>query len=231
MNNFFEESLFTGIVLSLISYEIGLLIKKKLKLPIFNPLLISMVIIMLVLVFGKIEYTTYKESANLLNWLLTPATVCLAIPLYEQWNLLKNNYKAVLAGLVAGTVTSLTTVLVLSVICRLSHEEYVTFLPKSITTAIGMGVSQELGGYETITVAVIVITGVLGNMFGETLCKLFKITEPVSKGLAFGASAHAMGTSKAMEIGEIEGAMSSLAIAVSGLVTVILAPVFSNFIS
>ena len=231
MNNFFEESLFTGIVLSLISYEIGLLIKKKLKLPIFNPLLISMVIIMLVLVFGKIEYTTYKESANLLNWLLTPATVCLAIPLYEQWNLLKNNYKAVLAGLVAGTVTSLTTVLVLSVICRLSHEEYVTFLPKSITTAIGIGVSQELGGYETITVAVIVITGVLGNMFGETLCKLFKITEPVSKGLAFGASAHAMGTSKAMEIGEIEGAMSSLAIAVSGLVTVILAPVFSNFIS
>lgn len=231
MNNFFEESLFAGIVLSLISYEIGLLIKKKLKLPIFNPLLISMVIIMLVLVFGKIEYTTYKESANLLNWLLTPATVCLAIPLYEQWNLLKNNYKAVLAGLVAGTVTSLTTVLVLSVICRLSHEEYVTFLPKSITTAIGMGVSQELGGYVTITVAVIVITGVLGNMFGETLCKLFKITEPVSKGLAFGASAHAMGTSKAMEIGEIEGAMSSLAIAVSGLVTVILAPVFSNFIS
>ena len=220
MNNFFEESLFAGIVLSLISYEIGLLIKKKLKLPIFNPLLISMVIIMLVLVFGKIEYTTYKESANLLNWLLTPATVCLAIPLYEQWNLLKNNYKAVLAGLVAGTVTSLTTVL-----------EYVTFLPKSITTAIGMGVSQELGGYVTITVAVIVITGVLGNMFGETLCKLFKITEPVSKGLAFGASAHAMGTSKAMEIGEIEGAMSSLAIAVSGLVTVILAPVFSNFIS
>ncbi|MBQ2117270.1 MAG: LrgB family protein [Lachnospiraceae bacterium] len=231
MNNFFEESLFAGIVLSLISYEIGLLIKKKLKLPIFNPLLISMVIIMLVLVFGKIEYTTYKESANLLNWLLTPATVCLAIPLYEQWNLLKNNYKAVLAGLVAGTVTSLTTVLVLSVICRLSHEEYVTFLPKSITTAIGMGVSQELGGYVTITVAVIVITGVLGNMFGETLCKLFKITEPVSKGLAFGASAHAMGTAKAMEIGEIEGAMSSLAIAVSGLVTVILAPVFSNFIS
>lgn len=231
MNNFFEESLFAGIVLSLISYEIGLLIKKKLKLPIFNPLLISMVIIMLVLVFGKIEYTTYEESANLLNWLLTPATVCLAIPLYEQWNLLKNNYKAVLAGLVAGTVTSLTTVLVLSVICRLSHEEYVTFLPKSITTAIGMGVSQELGGYVTITVAVIVITGVLGNMFGETLCKLFKITEPVSKGLAFGASAHAMGTSKAMEIGEIEGAMSSLAIAVSGLVTVILAPVFSNFIS
>lgn len=231
MNNFFEESLFAGIVLSLISYEIGLLIKKKLKLPIFNPLLISMVIIMLVLVFGKIEYTTYKESANLLNWLLTPATVCLAIPLYEQWNLLKNNYKAVLAGLVAGTVTSLTTVLVLSVICRLSHEEYVTFLPKSITTAIGMGISQELGGYVTITVAVIVITGVLGNMFGETFCKLFKITEPVSKGLAFGASAHAMGTAKAMEIGEIEGAMSSLAIAVSGLVTVILAPIFSSFIS
>ncbi len=230
MSSIFEESLFAGAALSLIAYLVGLLLKKRFKLGIFNPLLISIVISILVLVIGKIDYETYNESAKYLSWLLTPATVCLAIPLYEQWELLKKNLKAVLLGLAAGTVTSLCTILVLSFLFELSHEEYVTLLPKSITTAIGMGVSAELGGYVTITVAVIIITGVLGNMFGELICKIFRITEPISKGLAFGASSHAIGTSKAMELGEIEGAMSSLAIAVSGILTVILAPLFAGFI-
>lgn len=230
MNSFFEESMFAGVVLSLLAYGIGALLKKKFKLGIFNPLLISIVISILVIVVGKIDYNTYNESAKYLSWLLTPATVCLAIPLYEQWNLLKKNHKAVVVGLVAGTITSLTTVLILAILCGLSHEEYVTLLPKSITTAIGMGVSEELGGYVTITVAVIIITGVLGNMFGEIICKIFKITEPISKGLALGAASHAIGTAKAMEIGEIEGAMSSLAIAVSGLLTVVLASIYACFL-
>ena len=108
----------------------------------------------------------------------------------------------------------------------LSHEQYVTLLPKSITTAIGMGLSEELGGYVTITVAVIVVTGVLGNIMGEVICKIFRITDPIAKGLAFGASSHAIGTAKAMEIGEIEGAMSSLAIAVTGLLTVLFSSIF-----
>ena len=172
------------------------------------------------LAVGNIDYEVYNEGAKFLSWLLTPATVCLAIPLYEQWDLLKHNHKAVLLGLTAGVVTSLVTVLVLSLLLGLSHEEYVTMLPKSITTAIGMGVSEELGGYVTITVAVIIVTGVLGN----------KIEEPISKGLAFGSAAHAIGTAKAMEIGEIEGAMSSLAIAVSGILTVILSSVFAHFL-
>ena len=135
------------------------------------------------------------------------------------------------AGLAAGTVTSLS----ISRDCRrcadlANHKEYVTLLPKSITTAIGMGVSEELGGYVTITVAVIIITGVFGNMFGELICKIFRITEPVSKGLASGASSHAIGTAKAIEIGEIEGAMSSLAIAVSGVLTVVLASLYTHFL-
>ena len=230
MNSFFEESLFAGVALSLVAYGLGMLLKKKFKLGIFNPLLISIVITILVIIFGKVDYEVYSEGAKYLSWLLTPATVCLAIPLYEQWSLLKENKKAVMVGLVAGTITSLTTVFVLALICGLSHEEYVTLLPKSITTAIGMGVSDELGGYVTITVAVIIITGVLGNMLGETVCKVFKITEPISKGLALGASSHAIGTAKAMEMGEIEGAMSSLAIAVSGLLTVVLASVYAYFI-
>lgn len=228
MNAFFQNSMFAGVTLSLIAYLIGVILKKKLKLGIFNPLLISIVISIGVLLIGKVDYGTYNEGAKFLSWLLTPATVCLAIPLYEQWELLKQNYKAVLLGLLAGTVTSLTTVFVLAKLFGLSHEEYVTLLPKSITTAIGMGVSEELGGYVTITVAVIIITGVLGNMFGEQICKLFRITEPISKGLAFGASSHAIGTAKALEIGEVEGAMSSLAIAVSGIFTVVLASLFAG---
>lgn len=230
MNEFFQSSMFAGVALSLISYLIGMLLKKKFKLGIFNPLLIAIVVSIFVLLIGKVDYKVYNQGAKYLSWLLTPATVCLAIPLYEQWGLLKKNFKAVLLGLIAGVVTSLGTVYVLSLIMGLSHKDYVTLLPKSITTAIGMGVSEELGGYVTITVAVIVVTGVLGNMAGALVCKIFRITEPISKGLAFGSASHAIGTAKAIEIGEVEGAMSSLAIAVSGILTVVLASVFAYFI-
>ena len=131
-------------------------------------------------------------------------------------------------GLISGVITSLVCVLVLALLFHFDHAQYVTLLPKSITTAIGMGISEELGGYVTITVAVIIITGVIGNMLAETVCRIFKIEEPVAKGIAIGAASHAVGTVKAMEIGEIEGAMSSLAIAVAGLLTVVLAPVFAG---
>ena len=227
---FFQESLFTGVTLSLVAYMVGVFLKKKFKSGIFNPLLISMIITIVVLLVSGVDYEIYNEGAKYLSWLLTPATVCLAIPLYEQWELLRKNYKAVMLGLLAGVVTSLCTVLVLCYVLKLSHVEYVTLLPKSITTAIGMGVSEELGGYVTITVAVIVVTGVIGNILGELICKVFKIGEPISKGLALGCSAHAIGTAKAIEMGEIEGAMSGLAIAVSGILTVVMAPLFANFL-
>ncbi len=230
MNDFFQTSMFAGVTLSLISYIAGIELKKKFKLGIFNPLLVSIVICIAVLIIGDVDYEVYNEGAKYISYLLTPATVCLAIPLYEQWRLLKENFKAVVFGLVAGVVTSLITVLALSLLMGLTHKEYVTLLPKSITTAIGMAVSEELGGYVTITVAVIIVTGVIGNMIGELVCKIFKITEPISKGLSFGSAAHAIGTAKAIEIGEVEGAMSSLAIAVSGILTVVLASVFANFI-
>lgn len=226
MHDFFENSLFAGVTLSLISYLIGSILKKKFKLGIFNPLLISIVVTILVLVVSRVDYDTYNEGAQYLSWLLTPATVCLAIPLYEQWELLKHNCKAVMAGLVAGVVTSLCTVFVLSKIMGLTHEDYVTMLPKSITTAIGMGISEELGGIVTITVAAIIITGIIGNMFGDVICRLCGIRHPIATGLAIGTASHAMGTAKAMELGEIEGAMSSLSIAVSGLMTVIGATIF-----
>ena len=229
MSEFTETSMFAGVTVSLLAYIIGVLLKKKFKLAIFNPLLISIVHTIIMLVIADIDYDVYAQGADYLSWILTPATVCLVIPLYEQWELLKHNVKAVMLGITAGVLASLTTVLVLSLIMHLSHEEYVTLLPKSITTAIGMGVSEELGGYVTITVAVIIVTGVIGNIFGELICKIFRITEPISKGIAFGSASHAIGTAKAMELGDVEGAMSSLSIAVSGILTVVGASIFAHF--
>jgi predicted murein hydrolase (TIGR00659 family) len=225
-----QTSAYAGVTISLVAYGLGAFLKKKFRFGLLNPLLISIIVTILFLIGCNVDYETYNEGAKYLSWLLTPATVCLAIPLYEEWELLKNNAKAVVLGILSGVLTSLVTVLVLSKLMGLSHENYVTLLPKSITTAIGMGVSEELGGYVTITVAVIVITGVLGNIFGELICKLFMIHEPISKGLALGTAAHAIGTAKAMELGEIEGAMSSLSIAVAGILTVIFASVFAGLL-
>ena len=230
MTVFLEDSLFAGVTLSLLAYLLGVVLKKKFKCAIFNPLLISIVITIVVLVTAHVDYDVYNQGASYLSWFLTPATVCLAIPLYEQWKLLKKNIKAVLLGIIAGVLTSLGTVWVLAEIMGLSHKEYVTLLPKSITTAIGMGVSEELGGYVTIKVAVIVVTGVLGNIFGELICKIFRITDPIARGLSIGSASHAIGTAKAMELGEIEGAMSSLAIAVAGIFTVAASSFFCNFL-
>ena len=128
-----------------------------------------------------------------------------------------------------GVLTSLTCVLIFCLIFKLSHENYVTLLPKSITTAIGMDVSKSLGGSDTITASVIIITGVLGNVIADVILKLFRITDPIAKGIALGTSAHAIGTSKALEIGETEGAMSSLSIAVAGLLTVLGSTIYANF--
>uniref|UniRef100_UPI003FED510C LrgB family protein n=1 Tax=Agathobacter sp. TaxID=2021311 RepID=UPI003FED510C len=228
MSNFLENSVFFGVFISIITYEIGVLIKKKLKLAIFNPLLISIALIIVFLLAFHIKYNVYESGAQYLSYFLTPATVALAVPLYEQIEPLKKNWKAIVAGILSGALTSALCVLAVALIFQLDHKQYVTLLPKSITTAIGMGLSEELGGIVTITVAVIVVTGVIGNMFAESICKLFHITDPVAKGIGIGSASHAMGTAKAMEMGEIEGAMSSLSIAVSGLLTVIVSIIFAQ---
>lgn len=229
MKEFLSESIIFGAVLSLVAYEIGLLMKKKFKLAILNPLLIGTICVIGFLLIFRIDYKEYNEGAKYISYLLTPATVCLAVPLYEQLSLLKKNFMAVAVGILSGVLASLVSVLALAKLFDLNHQQYVTLLPKSITTAIGMGVSEELGGLVTITVAVIVITGILGNVIAEFICKVFKIHEPIAKGLALGTASHAIGTAKAMEMGQIEGAMSSLAIAVAGLLTVIGASVFAGF--
>lgn len=220
METAIQNSATIGVVISLLAYGLGVAMKKKWKLAIFNPLLISILLVIAFLLVFQVSYDSYNQSAQYLSYLLTPATVALAIPLYKQLNLLKKNAVAILISVAAGVFASLGSILCLSIAFRLTHAQYVTLLPKSITTAIGMGIAEELGGNITISVAVIIVTGVLGNMMLEPVCKLFRITNPISKGLAAGTASHAIGTAKAMELGEVEGAMSSLAIVVSGLVTV-----------
>ena len=229
MSALVSSSAFFGVALSLLSYLLGLWLKKKFRFSFLNPLLISIVVTMAAVVVCRVDYTAYYEGAQYLSYLLTPATVCLAIPLYEQLQQLRRHWKAVLAGILSGVLTSLGCVLALAVLFSLTHETYVTLLPKSITTAIGLGVCEELGGHSSIAAAVIIVTGVLGNIIGGGLCRLLRIQSPVAKGVALGTSAHAVGTARAMEMGEIEGAMSSLSIVVAGLLTVIGASVFAQF--
>ena len=223
------NSAYFGVTVSLIGYGAGIMLKKKFKYAFLNPLLISIIFVIGVVMLCGVDYESYENSAQYLSYLLTPATVCLAVPLYQQMTLLKKNLAAVACGILAGVLASLGSVLLLAFLFGLEHDVYVTLLPKSITTAIGMGVSEELGGLVTITVAVTIVTGVIGNVIGEAVCKLFRIYEPIAKGLALGTSSHAIGTAKALEMGEVEGAMSSLAIAVAGLLTVIGASVFAGF--
>ncbi len=230
MKEFLCTSVFFGVVLTLAAYELGLFLKKKFKLAIFNPLLIAVIVVMVILVVFHVDYESYNEGAKYISYLLTPATVCLAIPLYEQLKALREHLAAILAGIVSGVLTSLTTVFVLALLFGLDHIQYVTLLPKSVTSAIGMGISEELGGIASITVAVIIVTGVLGNIFADLFCRIFGIKDPVAKGIAIGSSSHAIGTSRALEMGETEGAMSSLAIVVAGLLTVLGASIYANFL-
>lgn len=230
MNEFFVNSTTIGVVISLISYAIGVMLKKKFKSPIFNPLLISIALVISFLSITNIDYDTYNNSAKYLSYLLAPATVSLAIPLYQKINLLKENSKAITIALFVGVLSSLVSVLLLAIVFKLEKEIYVTLLPKSVTTAIGMDIADELGGIGSVAAAFIIITGVIGYITAEIIFKIFNIKHPISKGLAIGASAHAMGTAKAVEIGEIEGAMSSLAIVICGILTIFGASIFVQFI-
>jgi len=230
MHDFFASSVFFGVFLSLAAYFTGVYLRKKTGLSILNPLLVSVGLVMALLAVFKIDYAAYNQSAKLLSSLLTPATICLAVPLYEKLELLKKHKKAIFLGVLSGVITSLVCVLTLSVLFGLDHAAYVTLLPKSITSAIGMGVSEKLGGHVSITVAVIILTGILGNMIAKGVCRFFGIIDPVARGIAIGTSSHAIGTTRAMEMGEIEGAMSGLSIVVAGVLTVVGASIFALFL-
>lgn len=227
MSELFSSAVFSGAALTMAAYFAGVWIKNKTGNQFFNPILIAIVAIIAFLVVTDMDYDTYNYSAQYISWFLTPATVSLAIPLYRQLNRLKTNAKAILLGILSGVIANGVGILLLAVVFNLSHTEYVTLLPKSITSAIGMGVADELGGLSAITVPVIIITGIFGNITAEMVLKFAKVTDPVAKGLAIGTASHGTGTAKAIEMGEVEGAMSGLSIAVAGLMTVAAAQIFA----
>lgn len=230
MNEILTDSAFFGMFLTLVCYQVGVLVKRKVKVALATPLLVAVVLIIGILLVFRIDYENYENGAKYISYFLTPATVSLAVPLYRRMTLLKKHPAAIFGGIASGVLTAMVSIFLLSLAFGLTHEQYVTILPKSITTAIGMGVSGKMGGIPALTVVAISITGVTGTVLAEAICKLFRIREPIAKGLAIGTAAHALGTSKAMEIGEIEGAMSSLSIVVAGIMTVLAVQVFGGFI-
>ena len=227
LNDFLSGSAAWGVLLTLAAFALGALINRITGKAIFNPLLLGSIFVIIFLSVCKIPYADYKASAAPVNYLLLPATVALAIPLYEKWDLLRENAAAIIAGISVGTLVSLGSALALALALDLTQEQYATLLPKSVTTAISMDVAAELGGIAALTGAIVILTGIAGSLLAETVCKVFHITDPIAKGVGIGTSAHAVGTSKALQMGEVEGAMSGLSIAVAGLMTVAAASVFA----
>ena len=225
-----SNSAYFGLVISLFSYQIALIIKNRLKFVLFNPLLVSVALCIGILLACDVPYSKFMASSEMIGYLLIPATASLAVPLYEQIELLKSNWVAILAGIVSGILAGLTTIFILALIFGLNHELYVTLLSKSVTTPIGIAISSQLGGIVTISVSVIIITGVSGAMLGEYIFKWLKIDAPIAQGVALGTASHAMGTAKAIELGDIQAAMASLSIAVTGILTFLGAWIFSLFI-
>lgn len=228
MLEFLSSSVVWGVALTIGAFALGTFINRKTGKAWCNPLLLGSLFVILLLSLLKIPYPEYKASASPLSYLLLPATVSLAIPLYEKWELLKTNLAAILAGILAGVMTSLSSITVLALLLKLDAVQAATLLPKSVTTAIGMDVAEALGGIPALAGAVIILTGITGNLTAQWLCRALKITDPLAKGIGIGTASHAIGTAKALELGEVEGAMSSLAVALAGVITAFLAPVFAS---
>ena len=224
MNELLSQSLFFGMIVSLGAYKIGFEIQKKWKKVYLNPLLIAIVIVIGFLLITGISYETYQYGAKYLSYFLTPVTVCLAVPLYKQIEILKNNLAAIIISILIGCLSHAGILIAVTILCKMDQQLLLSVMSKSVTTAIALGVTGEIGGIQGITVIGVMIAGISGAVVGPGILKLFHITEPIAQGLALGSASHAVGTSKAFELGEIQAAMSSLAIVVAGILTVIIVP-------
>lgn len=222
-----------GLILSIGVFLSARRLALKLKSPLLNPLILSILIVILLLKVSGVNYDDYYRGGSILNMLIAPATVALAIPLYKSVHLLKHHYRSILTGIIVGTVFSTFLTASLAVLFAYNKKLTASIMPKSVTTAIAIEIADKMGGIVTVTIIVVIITGIIGAVLAPTILKVARIDEPVAKGIAIGTSAHAIGTAKAMEIGEVEGAMSGLAIGVTGIVTVFVAPLvlqlFSSF--
>lgn len=219
-----------GVIISLVAFEIGKFIFGKTKLAIFNPLLIATIIVMSFLHFFNISVGDYMLGGNLIVFFLAPATVVLAIPLFQQIDLLKKHFIPIIGGGIVGAIVAILSVIILGKILGIDRQLLLSFMPKSITTPIGIELSKMLGGIPSITVFAIIITGITGNVTAPFIYSIFRIKHPIAKGLGLGISSHAVGTSRAIEMGKVEGAMSALSIVIAGILTIILAPILSMFL-
>lgn len=218
------------LVLTLTAFRIGQFCQKKGKLPIFNPTLIAMLLMILFLLATDMSVTRYKAGMNTTSWLMTPATIALAIPMYQQFQVLKKNLPAIVAGVAAGAVSCMVILLLGGILLQFEGELIVSLLPKSVTTAIGVSLSEMFGGIGAVTTAAIIVTGIIANMMGVSFCKWFKITDPVAQGVAFGTAGHVIATAKANELSALTGAVSSLSLVVAGLLTAVLFPAVTNLL-
>lgn len=218
------------VVLTLIAYQAGAALQKKLKSPLCNPILIAVILVLLFLSVTGLELEAYQAGTSLMSWLMTPATVCLAISMYEQLQILRKRFAVLLAGVAAGVVSCLIMVLLFCLLFRFDPELTASLLPKSVTTAIGVPLTQMIGGLPAVTTAAIIFSGITASILGPGLCRLFRLTDKVSQGVAFGTSGHVIATAKAVELDPLIGAASSLSLVVAGLLTAAVLPAITIFI-
>ncbi|MGL4774171.1 MAG: LrgB family protein [Clostridium sp.] len=222
------NNLFFGIILSLVAFEIGLYINKKTRIPLFNPLLIAIIIVISFLLVFNVDFEKYNEGGKFINMFLGPATVVLAVPLYKQLELFKKNAVSILVGIFVGSFVGIVSVVGFSKLFGLDEAIIKSLISKSVTTPIGIEITKGLEGIVPITVLAIILSGIIGAVIGPTVCKVLRIRNNMAVGISIGTASHAVGTSKALELGETEGAMSSLSIGVAGLMTVFIAPIALN---
>ena len=230
MNDYIAFSAYFGAALTLIIYVVSFRISDRIGHPLANPILICLALLIGALLIFDIDYDAYNQSARYITYLLTPATACLALPLYRQIKKLREYPLAIVAGILTGVAVNALCVIAVALLFRLPHGDYVTLLPKSVTGAVGMPLSAELGGAAEITMAAISVTGLLGNILGAQILRLFRVNDRVAKGIALGCGSHAFGTVRALELGEVEGAMASLSLVITALLTVVIAPFLGSFI-
>ena len=229
MHDFLSSSSFFAVTLTLVAFAFGSACQKKWKWAVLNPILIAAALIIAVLKLLDIPNAVYQDGCAFLTYLLTPATICLAISFYDQFQKLKSHLAAAVLGILAGTVASIGTIWALTNLFRLDEAITASLLPKSVTTAIGVALTQEIGGVAAITTAAIVITGIIGNITGPALCRLFRLKSEVAQGVAFGTSAHVIGTAKATELSQLTGAVSSMSLTVAGIITAVILSFLAQF--
>lgn len=229
MYNVFQTPIF-GIVISVLFFCFSTSLSKKIKNPLLNPLLITIFSIILFLLIFDIDYKNYKIGADAINYFLSPITIVLAVPLYKQFDLLKKHIVAILVGIITSVLISFFSVFIMCKIMKADDIILNSIIPKSITTPMGVSLVNSLNGIESITIMCIILTGIVGSIIAPIVFKIGKIENKIAKGIGLGTSSHAVGTSKAIEMGEVEGAMSSLSIGICGIITVILVPILIKFI-